>query len=1044
MVLAAMGWGALTLGLAGGPLPEGRKAEPIEYNRDIRPILSKCLGCHGPASGTGTAGLRVDAFDTATRVLPSGRRAIVPGHPEQSEMIRRIRLQGPDVMPPPDSHKTLSAEEKDALEQWIREGAVYKPHWAFALPSKPELPPVRDTKWVRNAIDRFILARLEHNGLRPEPEADRSTLLRRVTLDLTGLPPTPAELEAFLADASPTAYERVVDRLLASPRYGERMAMDWMDIARYADSNGYQADFERFQYRWRDWVIDAFNSNMPYDEFTVEQIAGDLLPNATFDQKLATGFGRNHRINTEGGVIIEEWRVETVIDRVETVSAAWLGITPGCARCHDHKYDPISQKDFYSLFAYFNNITETGSGEERPVNHPPVMRAPYPEQSTRLAALEAREAQQRTLVEARVRGSLAAARAWAGPPAAPGASIQGLEARYNLSATPTIAAGTPPEPKAFGPVASDLGRSTGAVTTKGDAYLDLGQVGDVDADDAFSYGAWIYPEDGNGAAIAKMDAGKDFRGWDLFFDGGRPIVHLIDKWPTNALKVLAKKPIPLKQWSHVFVTVDGSRKPAGVKLYVDGKAVEHDTEVNALKGSLRTPVPLTVGRRTGANMFSGKVDDLVVVRRTLTAAEVARLANVHPATRLLAIPAEKRSPEQDALVARFWLQESDPAFKKQEQMLAVTSAARMKLDGEITTVMIMEEMPKPRDAFVLLRGQYDKHGEQVSAGVPAFLPPMPEGQPNNRLGFARWVVSPANPLTARVTVNRLWERFFGVGIVATSDDMGTRTEYPSHPELLDYLAVDFVQGKWDLKRAIRQIVTSATYRQRSDISTDKRERDPENRLLARGPRYRLTGEVIRDQALFVSGLLVNKIGGPSVRPYQPKGIWDETNFYGNLRNYENDKGDGLYRRSLYTIWKRTAAPPNMLLFDVPSRETCRVRRARTDTPLQALVLLNDPTYIEAARVLAQKVMLAYKTPRERLTEAFVRVLARKPSAAELGLLERSVAKRVAQYKKDPKSALALVSVGAAPLDARCSVPELAAYTLAASTLLNLDETINKD
>ena len=990
------------------------------------------------------AGLRVDMFDTATRELPSGRRAIVPGHPEQSELIRRIRATGPALMPPVDSHKTLSAEEKDLLEEWIREGAVYKEHWAFLPLEEPELPLVRNTKWVRNPLDRFVLARLEGAGVRPEPEADKPTLLRRLSLDLIGLPPTPAELDAFLADTSPTAYEKVVDRLLASPRYGERMAMEWMDIARYADSNGYQADFERYQYRWRDWVIEAFNKNMPYDAFTVEQIAGDMLPNATFDQKLATGFGRNHRINTEGGVIVEEWRVETVIDRVETVSAAWLGLTTGCARCHDHKYDPVSQKEFYQLFAFFNNVPETGSGEERAVNHPPVLRAPYPEQATRLATLVAREAQQKAEIDKRVTASQSAAQAWVGPkPAAP-TSIKGIEARYNLSATPTIAEGKVPAPKAVGPVATDFGRSTGAVVTKGDAYLDLGQVGDVDSADGFSYGAWIYPEDGNGAPIARMDTAKDYRGWDLTISGGVPMVHLIDTWPGNALKVLGKNPIPLKQWSHVFVTVDGSRKPEGIKIYVNGKVVEQDIEVNALKGSIRTTVPLTVGRRTGANMFTGKVDDLLLAKRVMTPAEIARLADVHPAARLVSIPADTRTPEQKALVTLFWLQESDPSFKRQEKMLTDARAERMKVDGEITTVMVMEEMPKPRDAFLLLRGEYDKHGEKVEPGVPSFLPGLPTGVPNNRLGFARWVVSPENPLTSRVTVNRLWERFFGVGIVASSEDMGTRAEYPSHPELLDYLAAEFVENGWDLKGAIRQIVTSATYRQSSDISAAKRELDPENRLLSRGPRFRLPGEVIRDQALFVSGLLVNKIGGPSVRPYQPKGIWDETNFYGNLRNYEHDKGDDLYRRSLYTIWKRTAAPPNMLLFDVPSRETCRVRRARTDTPLQALVLMNDPTFVEAARVLAQNVMLASKTPRERLADAFVRVLARKPTAAELNVLQRSVAKRIAQYKADPKAALGLISVGDSPVDPRCAPAELAAYTVATSTLLNLDETINKD
>ncbi|MCB8932699.1 MAG: DUF1553 domain-containing protein [Fimbriimonadaceae bacterium] len=1034
----------LTAGLASRPTPAPKPEAKIEFNRDIRPILGKCSSCHGPSTGDGFAGLRLDTFERATKTLPNGERAIVPGHPEQSELVRRIRLDGPGQMPPPDSHKTLSDDEKQALEDWIKQGAEFKEHWGWVKPVKAPLPLVKDTKWPRNEIDRFVLARLEGAGLHPSPEADKATLLRRVALDLTGLPPTPEELAAFLRDKSPNAYEKQVDRLLASPRYGERMAMDWMDYARYADSNGYQADYERYQYRWRDWVIAAFNKNMPYDEFTIEQLAGDLLPNATFDQKLATGFNRNHRINTEGGVIAEEWRVENVIDRVETTSETWLGLTAGCARCHDHKYDPISQKEFYSLFAYFNNVPESGTGEERPVNHPPLMRAPYPEQRTELARLMALVQKQQAVVDQRIAGSVEQAASWKGAAHPPAPVRESLVARYVLGAHSKVAAGQAPEPKSEGPVADDLGRSTGAVVTKPDAYLDLGQVGEFDSKDAFSYGAWIYPEDGNGAAIARMDSPNDFRGWDLFFAAGQPMVHLIDKWPDDALKVTSKTKIPLKQWSHVFVTVDGSRKPDGVKIYIDGKPVEKEVERDALKGTIRTTVPLTVGRRTGANMFSGRVDDLAIYSRALKPEEVARLADVRPAARLLAIPAKDRTPEQQKLVARAWLEETDPAFRKQVAELATSEERRKKVDSEITTVMVMEEMPTPRDCFVLIRGQYDQHGDKVTASVPAFLPPLPKGAPDNRLGLAEWIVSKDNPLTARVAVNRMWARCFGTGIVETSEDFGTRASFPTHPELLDTLAVDFMESGWDLKAMWKKIVTSAAYRQSSAVTPELLEADPKNLLVSRGPRHRLPGEVLRDQALFVSGLLVEKLGGPSVRPYQPKGIWDETNVYGNLRNYMPDKGDGLYRRSLYTIWKRTAAPPNMLLFDVPSRETCRVRRAITDTPLQALAMMNDPTYVEASRVLAQRVMKLGSTPRERLAKAFELALCRPPTDKELSILESGFAKRLAKYRADPAAAKELLAEGDAPIDPSVEPAVLAAYTIATSTILNLDETVTKE
>lgn len=1032
---------------AAGP-GNGAKREKVVYNRDIRPILSKCLTCHGHDKQTVMAGLVLDTRAGATKKLASGTRAIVPGNPAASELLKRVNLpkDSPLLMPPADTNKVISAEEKALLKQWIAEGAEYTEHWAFVKPVRPELPMVRNVKWPKNEIDRFILAKLESKGLSPSPQADKRTLIRRVTLDLTGLPPTPAEVNAFMADTRPDAYERVVDRLLQSPRYGERMAMDWMDYARYADSNGYQADYERFQWRWRDWVLDAFNKNKPYDQFTVEQLAGDMLPNATLDQKIATGFNRNHRINTEGGVVPEEWRIETVIDRLETTSTVWLGLTTGCARCHDHKYDPISQKEFYGMFSYFNNVPETGSGEERPVNHPPFIKAPLPGQMSRIRMQQAELKSIEAQVQARAVANIGNAATWSIPDAGSMPSLaNGVTARYSLGASPTTVIGSAPKPEAKGPVKFDTGRGTGAVQTNGDSYLDLGNVGDFDRTSAFSYALWLKPASANGSPLAKMNTGKDYQGWDLFLDGGRVMMHLISKWPEDALKVGAMPKIPENEWSHVAMTYDGSGKAGGVKFYINGQPAQLEIFNDALQGTIRTDVPLTVGRRSSANQYQGAVADLAIYSRALKPEEVIGLSGAHPAKPILEIPVEKRTPEQQATLARLWSRENDPEFRRLDDARQGAGQKLSQLEGEISTVMVMEEMKKPRQAHILIRGQYDKLGKPVPATTPRALPPIPKGFPNNRLGFAKWVVDPSNPLTARVTVNRFWDRFFGTGIVATVEDFGTRAEYPSHPELLDWMSTEFVRTGWNVKELIRDIVTSATYRQSSAVNKASAKIDPANRLLAHGPRVRLPAEVIRDQALDAAGLLVNQLGGPSVRPYQPDGIWDETNVYGNLRNYKPDMGPGRYRRSLYTIWKRTAAPPNMTLFDTSTRETCRVRRARTNTPLQALVLLNDVTFVEASRGLAQRaVREAGPSAASRIQFMMQALAGRAPTAAEMKILVSGFEKRRSKYEKDVASAEKLLKFGDLPLEAKVPKPELAAYTLVASTILNLDEVVTKE
>lgn len=1026
-----------------GPIADG-----VEFNRDIRGILSnKCLECHGQDPKAVRANLKLNSRESATAKLADGAIAIVPGNPDQSELIRRIDSKDPDVqMPPPDSNKVLSDEDRAILRQWIEEGAVYKPHWGFQKPIRYAPPPVSNPAWVRNPIDAFVMAKLDRHHLKPSPEADKATLLRRVSLDIDGLPPTPAELNAFLADKSPDAYEKVVDRLLASPRYAERMAMNWMDYARYADSNGYQSDWERFQWSWRDWVLQAFNSNMPYDQFIIKQLAGDMLPNPTLDDIIATGFNRNHRINTEGGVIPEEWRTENVIDRVSTTTTVFMGLTAGCARCHDHKYDPITQDDFYSLYAYFNNVPETGSGVEQPVDHPPYIKAPPVALRSEYASLKSKVAwcdgQLTTLAVA----NEDKAQTWKPiDPPIPDSVRTATLARYAFTETPSVVAGTAPVPKIVGDVKFEPGRFSGAVQTTDKSYLDLGNVGDFSGDKPFSYAVWIKPNDANGSPISRMDSPHAYRGWDLYLADGVPACHFISKWPDNALKIRSNKPLPMGQWSHIAVTYDGSRKAKGMAMYVNGVAVPVTVEADSLTGPTNAGVTAKVGRRTGSDDYNGLTDDLQLFSRQLTAAEVAAISGGAAAHGLLAIPLDQRSIDQRRDLSRLYCEAEVPEYAKLKTERASVEKQFEKVDAKVPDVMIMREMKTPRVAHILIRGQYDHPGPVVHPHVPAALGSLPPGAPDNRLGLAEWIASKDNPLTARVEVNRLWERLFGSGIVATADDFGTRADFPTHPELLDWLATEFMRLNWNMKAMLKEMVMSSTYRQSSAITPQLYREDPLNKLLARGPRFRLPAEVIRDQVMYVSGMLTEKLGGPSVRPYQPDGIWDDVSVYGNLHNYKHDIGPNLHRRSLYTFWKRTGAPPEMTLFDVPGREVCTVLRARTDTPLQALTLLNDETYIEASRALAQKAIKeGPKTEKGRLDYMFRSIEARIPTDAELRILMKGYQERLKHYEGDIKDADHLLSIGDWPLMDNPDIPSLAAYTTVASTILNLDETITKE
>jgi hypothetical protein len=1058
-------------------MPSERE-QKIIFNRDIRPILSdRCFSCHGPDPNKRQAGLRLDRPDSAQAPLPHHPklRAFIPGDPDHSEALRRIlSTDAATIMPPPSLHRPLSDAEKQLIHQWLIEGGPYQEHWAFTRPVRPPIPVVQNTAWPKSDIDRFVLANLESNGLTPSKPADRATLIRRVSLDLTGLPPTPAEVDAFVADTSPNAYEKVVDRLLASPHYGEQMAVQWLDYARYADSHGYQSDPERHMWRWRDWVINAYNSNMPFDQFTIKQLAGDLLPNATVDDRIATGFNRNHRINDEGGIIAEEWRVEGVIDRVSTTSAVFLGLTMECCRCHDHKYDPITQKEFYSVSAYFNSVNEEGIGPgstDKGINVAPVLKFPTPQQQQRMDELAAQITSLTSqLADAKKKIPEVVAKLDSSSSAIPEpaglllrAPLDGdLSATINTDATtaptsaptPLDAASTQASTQAVGGKLI-TGKFTGkgdpqfveAPTGRGirfedtDSAVNLGDVTNFDRTDKFSFGAWIYRR-GEGGIISRVDPGAALTGFDLMVSGEKVAVHLTSHWPENAIRVETKEEIKPEHWTHVFVTYNGSSQASGVRIYFDGKPQTITIGTDSLTGSIRTPNPLLIGSRNTVSPFDGDVADVRFYNRVLSPPEVGAIAFKGRVQKILEIAPGDRTKEQVAQLTAY-VEATDPRIASPATELVDATQQHTELDRKIADTMVMEELKKPRDTFVLVRGQYDKHGEKVQPGVPAVLPPLPKDAPPNRLGLAQWIVDPANPLTARVQANRLWEKFFGVGIVKTSENLGTQSEWPSNPELLDYLATELLALHWDLKAFQKEIVMSAAYQQSSEMTPEMLDRDPENRLIERGPRFRLSAEQVRDQALAASGLLVETIGGPSARPYEPLDLWAGNNF-GNLAKYIPDTGEGLYRRSIYTFIKRSAVPANLSIFDQPSREYCVIRRSRTDTPLQALDLLNDPTFVEASRMLAQHVMKDVGTsPADRIAAAFKRLTARPPTPDELRILLAGFQRELDRFTKQPADAAKLLAVGATPPDPKLNAPELAAYTLTTSIILNLDETVTR-
>jgi hypothetical protein len=1013
------GW---LLGLAAvawvGGVARCDESQAVDFRRDVLPILSaNCFACHGPDAKARKAGLRLDQPAGALR---SQDPVIVPGRSSESELYLRLTSGDDDErMPPPRSGKALTRSQIDCIKRWIDAGGAWSRHWAFE-PPRPAPPPPNpgDRDWSRNPIDHFVLARLRNARLQPASEAARTTLIRRLTLDLTGLPPTPAEVDAFTGDSSPDAYERLVDRLLHSPRFGERMASRWVDAARYADTNGYQSDGERIMWRWRDWVIAAYNRNMPFNQFTIEQLAGDLLPDPTLDQLIATGFNRNHRGNAEGGIIPEEYAVEYVVDRVETTATVWLGLTAGCARCHDHKFDPISQREFYQLFAFFNNVPERGKAIKLG-NSPPLIKSPTPHQAEQLRQLDARLAAAEHHFQSLQPALATAQAAW----------------EQTLSAAPP-ADWTPSRGLAV------------RVTRDGETGAGLpGQVeaGDFGFFDKFSCGAWVKRDaGGNGIVLSRLMEGPRSEGYSLTIQDGAVGVNLVKRWLDDAIRVETECHVEPGAWHHVLFTYDGSRVAAGIKVYLDGTPQPLKVLLDDLNQTFQTRAPFRIGGGAGPDgRFQGQVDDVRIYQFALEATDVGLVAETATIAEIGAMPPARRTDRQARkLRAAFLEREAPLTIRNARQAILELGDARQRLFESIPTTMIMRELSPPRAAHVLIRGAYDRPGESVAPGVPACLPPLPSSERPDRLALARWLVDPAHPLTARVAVNRLWQMLFGVGFVKTAEDFGAQGEPPSHPELLDWLATEFVRTGWDVKALLRTIVTSATYRQSSQVTPELGRRDPENRLLARGPRFRLPAEMIRDQALAASGLLVERLGGPSVRPYQPPGLWKELT---GGEDYRPDSGPGLYRRSLYTFWKRTVAPPSMVAFDAAGRETCTVREVRTNTPLQALNLLNDVTFVEAARVLAERVLLDGCAGPEAQVERVVQlVTGRRPGPAERRILIDGLLAHRARYADDREAARQLLAVGETGRDESLDSSEVAALTALGSVLLNLDETITKE
>jgi hypothetical protein len=1038
-----------------------------EFNRDIRPILADaCFHCHGPDPGTRKAGLRLDTeagfFTAKEGEIPS----VIKGKPDDSPLYQRLVTKDEDdLMPPPESHKELKPEQIAQIRAWIEEGAPWQAHWSLIPPQRPAVPALGASKntdakapsAVRNPIDAFVLARLREVGLEPAPEADAHTLVRRLSLDLTGLPPSPELIRRHVQPGqkqlSDAQYHALVDELLKSPAYGEHRARYWLDAARYADTHGLHFDKYREIWPYRDWVIGAFNRNQPFDQFTIEQIAGDLLPKPSESQLIATGFQRCNITTNEGGTIDEENLANYAADRVQTLGWVYFGLTTNCSQCHDHKFDPISQRDYYSLAAFFRNTTQKPKDGNVKDGLGPVLVLPSAQDRPRWQALPAEIAAAQGKLEENRKQARPEFDTWLAS-AKPEDLDRDLPAQGQIAHVP-LNEGTGSEvtgicgaPKTF--------RATGEVSWKPDGKIgpapvmkpggtfDLGEVGDFEKDKPFSYGAWVRAGKlgVSGGILARMDEKGGYRGWDLWQNDRFYAVHIVHRWPDDALKVSTAKPsVRPGVWQHVFVTYDGSGKAEGVKIYLDGVVQPLKTEVNALKNSIRTATPTRIGQRSHVQVFhEGSVQDVRLFDRLLRPVEIQTLARVGPLREMLA--SAKRGPKQVEALFGHFLATRHEGWMTADKTHQALEGERAAIQARSPLTHIQEErMDQAPMANLLMRGQYDQVGEKVPAAVPAALGKLPEGAPRNRLGLAQWLVSEDNPLTARVTVNRFWQELFGQGLVKTSEDFGIMGMPPTHPELLDWLAVEFRENGWDVKKLIKLMVSSSTYRQAATLTPAKLAKDLDNGLLSRGPRFRMDAEMIRDYALAASSTMSPRMGGPGTYPYQPENIWEVVGM--GTEKYAQDKGENLYRRTVYNFWKRMAPPANMDVFNAPSREVSCVRRDRTNTPLQALVVMNDPQFVEASRNLAQRVLAAAATDDARLDELALRLLCRPLKPVERSVLAISLADLKKHYSAQPDDAAALIAVGETKPDPKLPAPELAAWTMVSNQVLNLDEVLNK-
>ncbi|HIM31803.1 MAG TPA: DUF1553 domain-containing protein [Planctomycetes bacterium] len=1006
------------------------RAEAIEvdFSRDIRPILADaCFPCHGPDATARQADLRLD-LERQAKASRDGGLVIAPGKPHASLLIERILSDDEDQqMPPLDSGRSLTTRQKETLVAWISAGAHWQTHWSFVPPLRVELPIVNDTDWIRQPLDRHVLARIEREALRPAAAATRETLIRRLTLDFTGLPPTAGEVDRFVHDRHPAAYQRLLDRLLASPRYGEAMTHHWLDAARYADTDGYQNDGPRSMWRWRDWVIDAYNDGKPFDQFSIEQLAGDLLPNATSEQRLATGFNRNHRYNSEAGLVLNEFLLENAVDRIDTSATVWMGLTLGCARCHDHKYDPFSQREYYRLISYFDNIPESGRAVKFGNSEPWLITPTREQQQTWDQLTSDLNIARAALAELELQVDEA---------------IAGLESNKT---TPVLFADTARhfrERSDESTVESGKptwGESNGRPTLQldGQTILKLPGTDGLKCEKRFSVSFWMKPSEvTDGVVMSQQSKNTRRPGIAVKLSRGKLQFFLITRWVSGVAAVETVTSIPTNRWSHIVLINDGSQSARGMNIFIDGKPqpVRILYNTNSNTGGAGKGDPLRLGGGVVGKTYHGELADVRVYNRSLLPDEVTSLSEWQTIPAILSMAGDRRSTLQTNVLRRWFLEHRARSTLK--QAATRLTKARRKLRAfvdSLPTTMIMTERAESKTTHVHLRGRYDQLGDVVTSETPMALGNVAAG---NRLDFARWLFSESHPLTARVAVNRYWQRLFGTGLVKTAEDFGVQGEAPSHPGLLDFLAVEFRESSWDVKRMQRLIASSATYRQSSAADENKRRIDPENRLLSRGSRKRLPAHVLRDQALALSGLLVERTGGSSVSPYQPANLWREMS---NM-TYRQSKGQDLYRRSLYTIWKRTVVPPSMALLDAADRESCSVRPKTTNTPLQALTLLNEVTFVEAARNLGTRVLRSGQSPD---IETFRRIVGRPPTAKERLIVERAWRVYSKHFASDPAAATRLLAVGESPAPADLAPTSLAAATALANMLLNLDETISK-